>query len=214
MINNYFNTTKFNLQFRLHLFLQLYKNGKLYINKNYNKINRLHHDFVKNLKYTKPDKYYFYKQLCILKEIIDLIFENNYENNILHINNEKNNEKLTCILCLEEFKKTCCYNTKPEKVIICNNSFINKKCKTDCNNCNDNSSVQNNQVCQNAVNNHHHVMHLECFINLYKDTLTICKKNNNCKKVKNNNFKKVKTRQCLCCTNSINNSYSHRVIID
>ena len=202
MINNYFNSDNFNLQFRLHLFLQLKKNGKLFINNNFNKIKKLYYKFKKNLIDYNLLGDNFDKQLIILKEIIDLIFETNYENNILHINNEKNNEKLTCILCLEEFKKTSCYNTKPEKVIICNNSFVNNKCKNGCNN----NSVQNNQVCQNAVNNHHHIMHLECFNNLYKDTLTICKKNNN--------YKKVKTRQCLRCTNSINNSYSYRVIID
>lgn len=204
-MNNYFNSNKFNLQFRLHLFLQLYDSNKLFINENYNKICLLYYKFKKNLKKYELTGDNFNTQLSTLKNIIELIFENNYENKILHINSEKNNEKLTCVLCLDEFKKTCCYNTKPKKVVICNNSFINNECRTDYN---ENKLPINKQVCYKATDNHHHVMHLDCFNNLFEDTLK------NCKTKKNNNFKKVKSRQCLCCTNSINKSYYHRVIID
>lgn len=201
MINiskGYFNSKRFKLQLKLQVYLNLRESGQLFLNKNFIKIICIYLDFQKNLKCTKIDESYFIKQISILNKIFDLIYETNYESNVLHIKNENNGETLSCVLCLCEFKKTCCHDSKYEKVIICDNSFCENGCK---------NSKQKKGVCQNARDINHHVMHVECFNKLFKQVEQNCNKSNN-------DYQKVIKRQCLCCVNSFNSSYTHRVIID
>ena len=194
----YFNSKRFKLQFKLKLYLKLLRSGKLYLNNNFNKIICTYSEFEKNTKCTKIDETYLLKQIRILDKIFDLIYETNYESKVLHIKNEDNSGKLSCVLCLGEFKKTGCHNSECEKVIICDNSFCDNGSK---------NSKQDKEVCQEARDINHHVMHVDCFNKLFKQV------EQNCKRC-NNDFKKVMNRQCLCCANSFNSSYTHRVIID